>query len=122
VALSTDEEEYIETCSTSSEVVWLQKLLAGLFHLNLEVTCIFCENQSCIKLSEKPVFHDKSKQVEIKFHYIQYLVKNGVVKLHYIGTNKQIADVLTKPLSKVEFEYFRDKLGMVQKDFTHKRE
>jgi hypothetical protein len=70
VALSTAEAEYIAACSASSEVVWLQKLLAGLFDLELEVTCIFCDNQSCIKLSENPVFHDKSKHVEIKYHYI----------------------------------------------------
>jgi hypothetical protein len=51
VALSMDEIEYITTCSTSSEVVWLQKLLAGLFDLELEVTCICCDNESCIMLS-----------------------------------------------------------------------
>jgi hypothetical protein len=122
VALSTTEAEYIAACSTSSEVVWLRKLLAGLFDLELEVTCIFCDNQSCIKLSENPVFHDKSKHVEIKYHYIRDLVQKGVVKLQYIGTDEQIADVLTKPLSKVKFEYFRDKLGVVQKDFPRKRE
>jgi hypothetical protein len=44
------------------------------------------------------------------------------VKLQYIGTYKQISDVVTKPLSKVKFEYFRDNLGVVQKDFPHKRE
>jgi hypothetical protein len=49
-------------------------------------------------------------------------VQKGVVKLQYIGTDEQIADVLTKPLSKVKFEYFRDKLGVVQKDFPRKRE
>jgi hypothetical protein len=70
VALSTVEEEYIAACSASCEVVWLRKLLAGLFDLELEVTCIFCDNQSCIKLSENPVFHDKSKHIEIKYHYI----------------------------------------------------
>jgi hypothetical protein len=66
VALSTAEEEYIATCSASSEVVWLRKFLVGLFDLELEVNCIFCDNQSCIRLSENPLFHDKSKHVEIK--------------------------------------------------------
>jgi hypothetical protein len=70
VALSTAEVEYIAAGSASCEAVWLQKLLAGLFDLELEVTCIFCDNQSCIKLSENPVFYDKSKHIEIKYHYI----------------------------------------------------
>jgi hypothetical protein len=49
-------------------------------------------------------------------------VQKGVVKLQYIGTDEQIEYVLTKPLSKVKFEYFRDKLGVVQKEFPRKRE
>ena len=70
VALSTTKAEYIATCSTSSKVVWLQKLLSGLFDLELDATCIYCDNQSCIKLPKNPVFHDKSKHIEIKYQYI----------------------------------------------------
>lgn len=50
------------------------------------------------------------------------MVQKGVVKLQYIATYEKIVDVLTKPLSKIKFEYFKDKLGMVQKDFPRKRE
>jgi hypothetical protein len=50
VALSTTEDEYVATCATCREAVWLQKLLSGLFGLKLEVTCIWCDNQSCMKL------------------------------------------------------------------------
>jgi hypothetical protein len=49
-------------------------------------------------------------------------VQKGVVKLKYIGTDEWITNVLTKPMSKIKFEYFRDKLGMVQKEFPRKRE
>jgi hypothetical protein len=112
VALSTTEAEYIAACSASSEAVWLRKLLAGLFDLELEATCIWCDNQSCVKLSENPVFHDKSKHIEIRYHYIRDMVQKGAVKLQYVATDEQIADVLTKPLSRVKFVYFRDKLGV----------
>ena len=60
------------------------------------------------------MFHDKSKHIEIKYHYIRYIVQRGVVKLQYVATDKQIADVLTKPLARVKFEYFREKLGVLQ--------
>ena len=70
VVLSTAGAEYIAACSAHSEVVSLRKLLLGLFDLELDATCIYCDNQSCIKLSENPVFHDKSKHIEIKYHYI----------------------------------------------------
>jgi hypothetical protein len=77
---------------------------------------ILCDNQSCIKMMENPVFHDKSKHIKIWYHYIRDMVQRGVVKLQYVRTNEQVADVLTKPLSRVKFEYFRDKLGVVRKD------
>ena len=81
VALSTAEAEYVAACSASCEVVWLQKLLSDIFDLQLDATCIHCDNQSCVKLSENPVFHDKSKDIEIKYHYIKDMVQRGVVKL-----------------------------------------
>jgi hypothetical protein len=52
--------------STCGKAMWLQKLIAELFDLELEETCIFYENQSCIKFSVNPVCHDKSKNIEIK--------------------------------------------------------
>jgi hypothetical protein len=67
---------------------------------------ILCDNQSCIKMMENPLFHDKSKHIEIRYHYIHDMVQRGVVKLQYVGTDEQVVDVLTKPLSRVKFEYF----------------
>jgi ATP sulfurylase len=88
-------------------------LLAGLFDLELEPTLIYCDNQSCVKLSENLVFHDKSKHIEIKYHYIRDMVRRGVVELRYISIDEQIVDILTKPLSRVKYEYFRDKFGVM---------
>src|SRR5882757_556476 len=93
VALSTAEAEYVPACSTSCEAVWLRKLLSYLFDLQLDATCIYCDNQSCVKLSENLVFHDKSKHIEIKYPYIRDMVQRGVVKLQYVATNEQIVDV-----------------------------
>ena len=60
------------------------------------------------------MFHDKLKNIEIKYHYIRDMVQKGVVKLQYVATDKHTADVLTKPLAKLKFEYFREKLGVLQ--------
>ena len=65
VALSMTEAEYIATCSASCEAIWLRKLMSGLFNLELDTTVILCDNQSCMKMTENPVFHDKSKHIEI---------------------------------------------------------
>ena len=114
VALSTAEAEYVAACSGSCEAVWMRKLLFDLFDLQLDATCIHCDIQSRVKLSENPSFHDKSKHIEIKYHYIRDMVQRGVVKLQYVATEEQIDDVLTKPLARVKFEYFREKLGVLQ--------
>ena len=81
VALSTTEAEYVAACSVSCEAVSIRKLLCDLFDLQLEVTCIFCDNHGCVKLSKNPMFHDKSKHIEIKYHYIRDMVSRGAVKL-----------------------------------------
>ena len=59
------------------------------------------------------MFHDKSKHIEINYHYIKDMVQRGAVKLQYVAMEDQIADVLTKPLDRVKFEYFREKLGVL---------
>jgi hypothetical protein len=113
IALSTAEADYIAACSATCEAIWFRKLLTGLFDLEMRVTLILCDNQSCIKMTENPVFHDRSKHIEIRYHYICDMVQRGALKLQYISTDEQVADVLTKPLSRIKFEYFRDKLGIV---------
>ena len=64
VAPSTIEAEYVVDCSASCEAVWLRKILSDIFDLQLDATCIHYDNQSCVKLSENPVFHDRSKHIE----------------------------------------------------------
>jgi hypothetical protein len=122
IALNMTETEHIAACSASFEVIWLQKLLTCLFDLEMEAIMILCDNQSCIKMTENPVFRDKSKHLEIRYHYICDMVQRGAVKLQYVGTYEQVADVLTKPLSHVKFEYFQDKIGIVRKDLPRKQE
>jgi hypothetical protein len=70
MALSSTEAEYMAASTASCEAIWLCKLLAGLFDQELDPTVIYCDNQSCIKLSENPVFHDRSKHIEIRYHFI----------------------------------------------------
>ena len=65
-------------------------------------------------MSENPVFHDKSKHIEIKYQYIRDMVQRGAVKIQYVATDDQIDDVLMKPLAMVKFEYLREKLGVLQ--------
>ena len=71
-------------------------------------------------MSENPVFHDKSNHIKIKYHYIKDMVQRGAVKLHYVAIKEYIADVLMKPLARVKFEYFREKLVVLKIEVSSK--
>jgi hypothetical protein len=122
VALSTAEAEYIALSVAVREAVWLRKLLTDLFDHEMDPIIIHCDNQSCVKLSENPVFHDRSKHIEIKYHYIRDMVQRKAVHVQYLPTHEQIADIFTKPLAKTKFEYFRERLGLVKNTSLAERE
>jgi len=114
VALIITEAEYIVACDACTEAVWLYKLVSGLFDQVLDSSMIYCDNQSCVKLSEDPVFHDRSKHIEIEYYFLHDRVERGEVVLQYISTNEKIAYILMKHLSKIIFSYLRDKLGLME--------
>ena len=65
---------------------------------------------------------DRSKHIEMRYHFIRDLVQRGALKLQYIRIDEQIADILTKPLTASKFVYFRDKLGMAENASLAERE
>ena len=116
------EAEYIFASVASQEVVWLRKLFSDLFDSSLEPIVIHCDNWSCIKILENLVFHDCSKHMEMSYHCVHDMVQRRAISLRYIPTDEKTTDVFTKPLSKTKFEYFRDKLGVVEKAPLAERE
>ena len=116
VALSTAETEYIAASMACCEAVWLRKLISELFGHVLDTTVILCDYQSGIRLSENPVFHDRSKH--IRYHFVRDMVQEGVVRLDHIGTDEQVTNIITQPLGKVMFLTFREKLGIVERPYS----
>ena len=96
-------------------------MMSSLFDLELDTTVIQCDNQSCIKMTENLVFHDKSKHIEIWYFYIWDMVQKGAIKIQYVSIDEHVADVLTKPLSRVKFEYFLENLVWFQRNFLGRR-
>eukprot|EP00253_Pinus_taeda_P003552 PITA_03552 len=115
VALSTAEGEYIVVSMAFCEVFWLRKLFSELFEHVLDTTVIFCDNQSWIRLSENPMFHDRSKNINIRYHFIRDMVQWGAIRLQHIKTDEQVTNILTKPLGKFKFLTFCEKLGVVER-------
>jgi hypothetical protein len=75
MALISVEEEYMAASQASCEVIWMRKILVGLFGYHLDPTVIQCDNQSCIKLLINLVFHDRSKHIDIQYHHIRDCVQ-----------------------------------------------
>ena len=111
VALSTCEAEYISASLAMQEAIWLKRLLGELGFLQ-QCVRIYEENRSTIAVSRIPKFHSRMKHIDIRFHFLRDCVENGQIVLEYIRTDEQIADVLTKGLTREKFAYFKHKLGV----------
>jgi hypothetical protein len=118
VALSSCEAEYIAAALGACQGVWLSRLIAELLGEKVQKFRLLVDNQSAIELAKNPVFHDRSKHSDTRFHYIRDCIEKDVLDVDHVGTDRQVADILTKPLGRIKFVEFRLKLGVgpVHKD------
>lgn len=114
VSRSSSEAEYRAMASAAAEVTWLVRLLEDLAITNLKPITLNCDNQSAIYIAKNPVFHDRTKHIEIDCHFTRDKVLEGLIQLSYLPTKHQLADILTKVLSCAQHKELLDKLGMVE--------
>jgi hypothetical protein len=98
VSLSTCEAEYVAASEAASEITWLRTLLAELEFPQLAASPLLCDNNGSIVLSEDLSFHVRVKQINIKHHSIREKVELGCLKLHYVRSKDNLADIFTKAL------------------------
>jgi hypothetical protein len=114
IALSSTEAEYIALSEAAKEAVYVRAVLAELTGQSNTVT-LYSDNQSAAKLATNPVFHKRSKHVDIRYHYIRETVDNDVIELSYMPTEQMTADVFTKALPYYKHQSFvSDMLEVVQ--------
>ena len=111
--MSSTEAEYTSAIEAACEGVWLRKLLNDLGRKQEGPTTIYCDNMSVIALTKNPIFHARSKHIELRHHFIRDLVQKEEIQLEFISTNEQPADMLTKPITTKKFLKFRDMLGLI---------
>ena len=92
--------------------MWLKDLLKGMKEEVTKPVILYYDNTSAINISKNAVMHAKTKHIAIKYHYVRELVEGKKVKMEYIHTKEQIADIFIKPLPKDTYEYLRGKLGV----------
>ncbi|KAB2618580.1 hypothetical protein D8674_014449 [Pyrus ussuriensis x Pyrus communis] len=112
VARSSTEAEYRSLANTAAELSWVCKILQDISFPILHTPAIFCDNQSAIALAFNPVFHARTKHVEIDYHYIREKVLAGQVSVHHVASLLQLADIFTKSLPSARFAELTSKLSV----------
>ena len=110
VARSSTEAEYRAMAHATSELVWLKHLLQELSFCEVGQIELVCDNQSTLHLSSNPVFHERTKHVEVNCHFIREKILSGVIKTSFVNSKNQLVDIFTKSLRSPWITCIRDKM------------
>jgi hypothetical protein len=112
VALSSCEVEFMAATPAAKQALWLRNLLGEITVTEPRVVILFVDNNSAIALMKNPVFHGRSKHIDVKFHFIRECVERGQINVKKVNTLDQKADALTKPMSAIKLSVMRHLLGV----------
>ena len=112
VALSTCEAECVAAATAACQVVWLRQLLGELTGVEAHPPALMVDNQPAIVLTKNSVLHDRSKHIDVKFHFLRDCVNGGQIVIEFVETGRQLADVLTKPLRLLRLTELKEMIGM----------
>jgi len=112
VAASSTEAEYMALYEAVKEALWLKSLLESIRFEILQPIIIYEDNNGCICIANNPSSHKRSKHISIKYHFSREQIEKNVIKLIYIPTGKQIADILTKSLPAIKFKELKIGIGL----------
>ena len=103
MVLSSCEAEYIATTTAATQALWLSRMLVELLGRKVDVIELKVDSKSALALAKNPVFHERSKHIRIKYHFIRDCLEDGSIKASHIATTDQLANILTKSLGKSKF-------------------
>ena len=106
VALSTCEAKYISLANAVQEAKFLRQLCNDM-NVMIDSVLIHVDNQGAINLAKNPVNHQRSKHIDIKYHFIRSEIQTGTIELKYVPTDENVADIFTKPTTKTKLEKFK---------------
>ena len=109
--MSTTEAEYIAASEACKEAIWLARLVGDL-GISIEVPTLHCDSQSAIMLAKNPVFHAKTKHIDVKYHFIRDVLEDKHMELVKVHTDDNPVDILTKDAAFEHFAHCRALMGM----------
>ena len=113
IVQNTTKAEYMAINAATKEAVYIKVLLEELGHYNQQKFPIYTDNNGALLLAKNPVFHERTKHIAVKYHYIKDLIDQDIIDLIYINTINQKADGLTKALDKAKFKGFLKHLNFI---------
>lgn len=113
VSHSSTEAEYKALTNATAEMMWIQQLLTELQVPHSPVARLWCDNIGAKYLSTNPVFHARTKHIEIDFHFVRERVAQKLLDIRFISTSDQLADGFTKPIAASKIKEFRHNLNFV---------
>ncbi|KAL8093432.1 hypothetical protein AgCh_035348 [Apium graveolens] len=122
VSRSSSEAEYRAMGSSASEITWIIRLLADFGITDLKPVTLHCDNQSALYIAKNPVFHERTKHIELDCHFTIDKVLEGLIQLTYLPTRSQLANILTKVSPSPQFNQLLSKLGMCHAPIPNLRE
>jgi transposase InsO family protein len=112
IALSSAEAEYIAGAHAAKEAIWLRRLLTELRLLDYDPTIIHMDSQSAMAIAKNPQFHDRTKHIDVRYHFLRSKVEEEEIELEYVPTGDQVADALTKALNREKHTRFAKEMGV----------
>jgi histone deacetylase 1/2 len=113
VSRSSTESEYKALANATAEVIWIQALLAELGVTQRRSPVLWCDNIGATFLSSNPVFHARTKHIEVDFHFVRERVARKLLQIRFISSKNQLADIFTnKPLPLPLFRFCRHNLNL----------
>jgi len=112
-AMSTVEAEYIAAASCCAQLLWIWQQLKN-FSFDMGCIPIFCDKTSAINIAKNPCQRKRTKHIDIRHHFLRDNVEKGLISMNFCATNKQIANIFTKALSREQFERNRLELGLIK--------
>lgn len=114
VAMSTCEAEYVAGYKATQEIIWIQNMINDLRIEALEATStpLLIDNNAALKLTRNPELHDRTKHIELKYHFLREMTLSGRIDTQRVATKDNLADLLTKPLPRDAHENLVNGLGM----------
>jgi len=114
VALSSCEAEYIASTQAVKEAIWERNLLSEI-DMGVEGVIIYSDNQGALKLLANPVYHFRTKHIDIQMHFVRESVDKGVVVFKFCRTTEQCADIMTKALTVGQHNVCLDGINLVER-------